>query len=99
MRRGKPSSKERAKRVCDSTGAGADQGIIGAQKPCGSGNGHRNKIINSRHEFFLNRIGNFIVANYKVSRQIYETRRSARASARPWRFSLIPEQARRADDA
>jgi hypothetical protein len=52
--------------LCGGTGAGADQGIIGAQKPCG-GDEHRNKIINSRHEFFLNQIENFIVANYKVS--------------------------------
>jgi hypothetical protein len=68
MRPGKPSSKERARRLYGSTGAGADQGIFGAQKPCGGGDEHRNKIINSHHEFFLNRIGNFIVANYKVSR-------------------------------
>jgi hypothetical protein len=66
MKRGKSSSKERARRLCGGTGAGADQGIIGAQKPCG-GDEHRNKIINSRHEFFLNQIENFIVTNYRVS--------------------------------
>jgi hypothetical protein len=45
------------------TVAGADQVIFAEQKPGGDGDLHRNKIIYYRHEYFLNRIGNFIFAN------------------------------------
>jgi hypothetical protein len=50
------------------TGAGADHVIIAEQKPGGGGDLHRNKIIYCRHEYFLNRIGNFFLANYMGSR-------------------------------
>jgi hypothetical protein len=59
--------KERTRPSRGRTGAGADQVIFAEQKP-GGGGLHRNKIICCRHEYFLNRIGNFFLATYKVLR-------------------------------